>query len=86
MKEFSNKKPYLSPQLTVVEFRMEVGYSESDVPEISQGIKSLEVESTMYFLGQQAGTTGPYMGTSGSYASSGYFDYSFGGDAGSGSF
>jgi hypothetical protein len=34
MKEFSNKTPYLAPQLTVVEFRMERGFSASDEPEI----------------------------------------------------
>ena len=80
MKEFSNKKPYLSPQLTVVEFRMEVGYGESQVPEISTGIKTLEADGMMYFLGQNAGTTGPYMGGGGFYYSDGYFTYTFGGN------
>lgn len=82
MKEFSNKTPYLAPQLTVVEFRMEVGYSESQVPEISQGIKSLEVANTMYFLGQQTGATGPTMGAAGDYFGSDYFQYEGGGEAG----
>lgn len=69
MKEFSNKKPYLSPQLTVVEFRMEVGYGESQIPEVSLGVKGLEDSGMMYFLGQQGygvdpGHSGSYMGSS----------------------
>lgn len=69
MKEFSNKTPYLAPQLTVVEFRMEVGYGESVTPEIDYGVQGrtdLEVNQ-MIFLSQQdhSGFNGSYMGGEG---------------------
>lgn len=79
MKEFSNKTPYLAPQLTVVEFRMEVGYSESDLPEVSIGVGGIEEMGRMYFAGQQNEHSGSYMGSQMGYYGSGYFTPDAGG-------
>lgn len=82
MKEFSNKTPYLAPQLTVVEFKVERGYADSDL-EFTTGAKGQlnpEDLNEMLFGGKQ-NNTNSYMGSSMGYFSSGsYFGDGFGDD------
>lgn len=87
MKEFSNKTPYLAPQLTVVEFQVERGYSESAY-EISAGMVGKENDlHTLMVFGASQGQADNYMGNSGMdyFSGSGYFTSSGTGD-GSGYF
>lgn len=60
MKEFSNKTPYLAPQLTVVEFRMERGFSASDEPEIpALGDMEIGIASGLnMYMGDQMNSLG----------------------------
>ena len=79
MKEFSNKKPYLPPQLTVVEFQVERGYSESDIE-----VKNPTVDSDVAqnLLGISASDYSNYYSSGLPSGNSGYFSGSGTGDGG----
>lgn len=73
MKEFSNKTPYLAPQLTVVEFQVERGYSESQVELRVDDVKS-RIEAEQMIFGARQGSGNVYMGGQmGSYYGDSYF-------------
>lgn len=73
MKEFSNKTPYLAPQLTVVEFQVERGYSESQVQLRVDDVQS-RIEAKQMIFGARQNTGNAYMGGQmGSYYGDGYF-------------
>ena len=75
MKEFSNKTPYLAPQLTVVEFRVEKGYADSDLVELSTGTGGVynEVLNQMMFGARQNNSDSHMGGAMGSYYGDDYF-------------
>ena len=82
MKEFSNKTPYLAPQLTVVEFQVERGFAVS-VDEVEFGAKGRVIGDYAIF-GAMQGQSNLYMGDqmNGSYFGESYFTT---GDEGEGS-
>lgn len=73
MKEFSNKTPYLAPQLTVVEFQVERGFAESDVELRVDDVKS-RIEAEQMIFGARQGNSNVYMGGQmGSYYGDAFF-------------
>ena len=83
MKEFSNKRPYLRPLLTVVDFRVERGYEMSSV-EIENPTVNSDIAQTL--LGISEGDYNNYYSSGLPSGNSGYFSGNGNGSDGGGYF